>query len=109
MAGLAIGLTTWQTYRFVLLPVVFRIILPPLTSEFLNTIKNTSLALTIGLMELTGRARAMQEFSFHVFEAFAAATVIYLLVNLLVVQGMRRLERRVAVPGLIAGSAAGGH
>ena len=101
MAGLAVGLTTWQTYRYVLLPVVFRIILPPLTSEFLNTIKNTSLALTIGLMELTGRARAMQEFSFHVFEAFAAATLIYLLVNLCVVLAMRRLENHLRLPGYI--------
>ena len=101
MAGLAIGLTTWQTYRFVLLPVVFRIILPPLTSEFLNTIKNTSLALTIGLMELTGRARAMQEFSFHVFEAFAAATLIDLLVNLCVVLAMRKLENHLRLPGYI--------
>ena len=66
-----------------------------------NTIKNTSLALTIGLMELTGRARAMQEFSFHVFEAFAAATLIYLLVNLCVVLAMRKLENRLRLPGYI--------
>jgi glutamate/aspartate transport system permease protein len=84
-----------------LLPMVFRIILPPLTSEFLNTIKNTSLALTIGLMELTARARAMQEFSFQVFEAFAAATIIYLVVNLLVVLAMRQVERKIRVPGFI--------
>ena len=58
--------------------MAFRIILPPLTSEFMNIIKNSSVALTIGLLELTGRARAMQEFSFQVFEAFTAATVIYL-------------------------------
>lgn len=101
MAGLAIGLTRFQTYRYVLLPMVFRIILPPLTSEFLNTIKNTSLALTIGLMELTARARAMQEFSFQVFEAFAAATAIYLIVNLLVVMAMRVVEQKLRVPGFI--------
>lgn len=101
MAGQAIGLTQFQTYRYVLLPMVFRIILPPLTSEFLNTIKNTSLALTIGLMELTARARAMQEFSFQVFEAFAAATIIYLVVNLLVVLAMRQVERKIRVPGFI--------
>ena len=85
-----------------ILPQTFRIILPPLTSEFLNIIKNSSVALTIGLLELTGRARAMQEFSFRVFEAFATATVIYLLVNILVVFAMRRLERKVRVPGLIS-------
>jgi glutamate/aspartate transport system permease protein len=101
MAGTALGLTLPQTYRYVLLPMAFRIILPPLTSEFLNVIKNSSVALTIGLLELTGRARAMQEFTFKVFEAFAAATVIYLLTNLVVVLLMRALERRVRVPGFI--------
>lgn len=102
MAGQALGLTTTQTYRYILLPMAFRVILPPLTSEFLNTIKNTSVALTIGLLELTARARAMQEFSFQVFEAFTAATVIYLVVNITVTFGMRMLERRVAIPGTAA-------
>jgi glutamate/aspartate transport system permease protein len=106
MAGTAMGLTQTQTYRYVILPQALRIILPPLTSEFMNVIKNSSVALTIGLLELTGRARAMQEFSFRVFEAFTAATVIYLLTNLVVVLGMRMLERRVRVPGLIAAGGA---
>ena len=105
LAGTALGLTLAQTYRHVLLPMAFRIVLPPLTSEFLNVIKNSSVALTIGLLELTGRARAMQEFSFRAFEAFAAATAIYLLTNLAVVLVMRALERRVRVPGLIAADA----
>jgi len=110
MAGTALGLTLGENYRYVLLPQAFRIVLPPLTSEFMNVIKNSSVALTIGLLELTGRARAMQEFSFKVFEAFAAATLIYLLTNLVVVLGMRALEKKVRVPGLIAASAtAGGH
>ena len=103
MAGTATGLTPAQTYRYVILPQAFRIILPPLTSEFMNVIKNSSVALTIGLLELTGRARAMQEFSFRVFEAFATATAIYLLTNLIVVLLMRALEKKVRVPGLIAG------
>ncbi|WP_029003803.1 amino acid ABC transporter permease [Azorhizobium doebereinerae] len=102
MAGTAIGLTPAQTYRYILLPMAYRIVLPPLTSEFLNTIKNTSVALTIGLMELTGAARSMQEFSFHVFEAFTAATVIYLALNAVVTIGMRALERALAVPGFNA-------
>lgn len=106
MAGTAMGLTQYQTYRYVILPQAFRIILPPLTSEFMNVIKNSSVALTIGLLELTGRARAMQEMTFQVFEAFAAATVIYLLTNLVVVLGMRALEHKVRVPGLIAAGGA---
>ena len=105
MAGTAMGLTEFQTYRYVILPQSFRIILPPLTSEFMNIIKNSSVALTIGLLELTGRARAMQEFSFKVFEAFAAATVIYLITNLIVVLAMRALEKKVRVPGLIGAQA----
>lgn len=108
MAGTALGLTLAQTYRYVVLPQAFRIVLPPLTSESMNIIKNSSVALTIGLLELTGRARAMQEFSFKVFEAFAAATVIYLLTNLVVVFAMRALEKKVRVPGLIS-AAPGAH
>ncbi len=101
MAGTALGLTRFQTYRYVLLPVAYRLILPPLTSDFMNTIKNTSIAMTIGLLELTGRARAMQEFTFQVFEAFTAAAIIYLVLNLVITAFMRWLERRTAIPGFI--------
>ncbi len=101
LAALALGLTLPQAYYHALLPMAYRIILPPLTSEFLNIIKNSAVALTIGLMELTARARAMQEFSFQVFEAFTAATLIYIVINIVVTYAMRRVERRVAVPGYI--------
>jgi glutamate/aspartate transport system permease protein len=100
-AGLALGLTLPQTYVYVLLPMAYRIIMPPLTSELLNTIKNSAVALTIGLMELTARARAMQEYSFQVFEAFTAATVIYIAINVVVTFTMRLVERRIAVPGYL--------
>jgi glutamate/aspartate transport system permease protein len=108
MAGTAMGLSLAQTYRYVLLPMAYRIILPPLTSETMNLIKNTSVALTIGLVELTAAARALQEFTFQVFEAFTAATIIYIIVNLIVVNLMRWLERRVSVPGFIGPAAVGG-
>jgi glutamate/aspartate transport system permease protein len=100
-AGLAIGLTTAQTYRYVLLPMAFRIILPPLTSEFMNVFKNSAVALTIGLLELTAQARAMNEYTFQGFETFTAATVLYLIVAMIVNRGMAWLERRVRVPGFI--------
>jgi glutamate/aspartate transport system permease protein len=102
MAGLAMGLTLPQTYRYVLLPMAFRVILPPLTSEFLNIIKNSAVALTISLMELTAAARSMQEFSFQVFEAFTGATILYIIINIIVVNGMRILEQRLSVPGYIS-------
>ena len=107
-AGTALGLTLPQSYRFVLLPMAYRIILPPLTSETMNLIKNTSVALTIGLVELTAAARSMQEFTFQVFEAFTAATVIYIVVNLIVVNLMRWLEKSVAVPGFVGPANVGG-
>jgi glutamate/aspartate transport system permease protein len=75
----------------------------------MNIIKNSSVALTIGLVELTAAARAMQEFSFQVFEAFTAATLIYIVVNIVVVTGMRWLEKHVAVPGFIGPVQTAGH
>ena len=108
MAGTALGLTLAQTYRYVLLPMAYRIIMPPLTSETMNLIKNTSVALTIGLIELTAAARSLQEFTFQVFEAFTAATLIYIFVNLCVVMFMRWLEKSVAVPGFIGHAVVGG-
>jgi len=101
MAGTALGLTRPQVYRYVLLPMTGRIILPPLTSEILNLIKNTSVAFTIGLLEITGATRAMQEFTFQVFESFAAGTVLYLIINTLVVIAMRYVEKWARIPGFI--------
>ena len=109
LAALALGLTLPQTYGFVLLPMAYRIMLPPLTSELLNIIKNSAVALTIGLMELTARARSMQEFTFQVFEAFTAATVIYIIINIAVTFSMRALEKRFAVPGFIGATPAAAH
>lgn len=105
LAALALGLSRAQAYEYVLLPLGLRIVLPPLASEFLNIIKNSSVALTIGLMELTASARSMQEFSFQFFEAFAAATVIYVIANIIVVAGMTLLERHLALPGTLGGEA----
>ena len=102
-AGLAVGLTQVQVYRYVLLPMSFRIIIPPLTSEAMNLIKNSSIALTIGLAELTFRAREMGEYTFNFFEAFLAATIIYVVIALSANRIMAIVEQKVAVPGYIAG------
>ncbi len=100
MAGLSVGFTPFQTYRYVLLPMAYRIMMPPLTSEMLNVIKNSAVALTIGVVELTAAARSMQEYTFQVFEAFAVATVIYLAINASCATIMRTVESRLAIPGL---------
>ena len=103
MAGYATGLTTGQVYRYILLPVGYRLIIPPLTSEFLTIFKNSSLALTIGVLELTAQSRQITEYTFQGFEAFTAATVIYILITLTVTAGMTVVERRTRMSGYIAG------
>lgn len=102
-AAFALGLTTAQAYRHVLLPMAYRIIIPPLTSEVMNLIKNTAVAYSIGLVELFFRTREMGEMTFQYFEAFGAATVIYILIAMTANRIMVFIERKVAVPGYIAG------
>lgn len=101
-AGRAIGLSEKQIYTNILLPVAYRIIIPPLTSEFLTIFKNSSLALTIGVVELTAMTRQIEEYTFQGFEAFTAATVIYSVVTFTVMLIMRVVEKRVRIPGMIA-------
>jgi glutamate/aspartate transport system permease protein len=98
MAAFASGMSAAQTYRLVLLPQAFRLVLPPLTSDFLTVFKNSALALTIGVFELTAQSRQIESFTFQGFEAFTAATLVYLAIALLVTFFMRTLERRVALP-----------
>ena len=102
-AGYALGLTTAQTYRYVLLPMAYRIIIPPLTSELMNLIKNSAVAYSIGLVELFFRTREMGEMTFRYFEAFGAATLIYVVIAMTANRLMAWVERRLAVPGYIAG------
>ena len=101
-AARASGLSLAQTYRYVLLPLGFRIIVPPLTSEFLGVFKNTSIALTIGVMEITASSRQIESYTFHGYEAFAAATALYLSISFLLLFLTRRLEARARIPGWIA-------
>lgn len=109
MAGYAMGLTQAQTYRFVLLPVAYRIVIPPMTSELMNLIKNTAVAFSIGLVELFFRTREMGELTFRYFEAFAAATLIYVAIAMTANRVMALIERSIAIPGFISGRGDGGH
>jgi glutamate/aspartate transport system permease protein len=100
-AGLAMGFSLRQTYRYVLLPMAIRVILPPLTSEFLNIFKNSAVATTIGFIELSRQAQQLVDYTAQPYEAFIAVTVLYLLINLVVMQVMRWLENRTRVPGFL--------
>ncbi|WP_052097286.1 amino acid ABC transporter permease [Achromobacter sp. RTa] len=101
-AAEALGMRSLQVYRLVLLPQALRIIMPTLTSEVMGIFKNSSVALTIGVLELTAQARQINEFTFQTFQAFGAATLLYLLLACLVYVCMRLIERRLRIPGLQA-------
>lgn len=103
-AGLAMGLTLAQVYRHVLLPMAYRIIMPPLTSEFLNIFKNSAVATTIGLIELSRQAQQLVDFTAQPYEAFIAVTLLYVLINVTVMFLMRHLELKVRVPGFVGGT-----
>src|SRR5450830_172522 len=100
-AGLALGLTLAQVYRFILLPVGWRIIVPPITSEFLNIFKNSAVASTIGLLELSAQARQLVDFTAQPYESFIAVTLAYGLINLSVMYLMRWLEHKTSLPGYL--------
>lgn len=100
-AACALGLSTIQRYRYVTLPIAMRLVLPPLTSEAMSLIKNTAVALTIGLPELTMRANEMGENTFEYFAAYLWATVLYIVIALVVNRVMAYAEKKAVIPGLI--------
>jgi glutamate/aspartate transport system permease protein len=101
-AGLAIGLTRFKVYRRILLPVTFRTIIPPLASTFLSIVKDSSLALTIGVLEITAQSRQIETYTFQGFEAFFAATVLYQVITIVVIILMQLIEKRAQVPGMLS-------
>jgi His/Glu/Gln/Arg/opine family amino acid ABC transporter permease subunit len=101
-ASVAIGLTTFQAYRLIIVPVALRLIVPPATSESLNLLKNSSVALTISVAELTFQTRQIETYTAKAIEAFTAGTLIYLVLCVSIATIMARVERRYAIPGLIA-------
>jgi glutamate/aspartate transport system permease protein len=103
-AGLAIGLTLPQTYRYVILPMAFRIVIPPLTSESMNIIKNSSVAFAVSIAELTMFAMQAQEETSRGIEIYLAVTGLYFISAFAVNRIALFIENRVQVPGMIGGS-----
>ena len=102
-AGLAMGLTLPQTYRYVLLPMAFRIVVPPLTSESMGIVKNSSVAFSVSVAELTMFARQAQEETSRGIEIYLAVTGLYYLTSILVYQVAKLIEQRVRIPGQTSG------
>ena len=102
-AGLAVGFTLPQTYRHVLLPMAFRIVLPPLTSESMNIIKNSSVAFAVSVTELTMFAMQAQEETSRGVEIYLAVTALYFVSAFVINRIMLFVEGRLQIPGHSAG------
>jgi glutamate/aspartate transport system permease protein len=102
-AGLAVGLTLPQTYRYVILPMAFRIVIPPLTSESMNIIKNSSVAFAVSISELTFFAMQSQEETSRGVEIYLAVTFLYFISAFAINRVAAVIEKRMRVPGMIGG------
>ena len=107
-AALALGLTTAQAYRYVILPMAFRIILPPLTSESMNLLKNSAVAFAVSIAELTMFAMQAQEETSRGVEVYLAVTGLYMLSAFAVNRVFAFIEKKVQIPGFIAAGGIGG-
>ncbi|MDR0274344.1 MAG: amino acid ABC transporter permease [Burkholderiaceae bacterium] len=107
-AAMALGLSTPQTYRHVLLPMAYRIILPPLTSESMNIVKNSAVAFAASIPELAQYFYQVTEETSRTKEIFILVVLLYVITALAVWTVMHWIEKRTRVPGFV-GAAAGGH
>jgi len=107
-AGMAVGFTTTQYYRYVILPMAYRIIIPPLTSETMNIFKNSSVAFAVSVTELTMFAMQAQEETSRGIEVYLAVTACYVVSALAINRLMAFIEKKTRVPGFIVSASAGG-
>ncbi len=108
-AGMAMGFTTFQYYRYVILPMAYRMILPPLTSESMNIFKNSSVAFAVSIAELTQFAMQAGEETARPIEMYLGVTVLYIISAMAINRIMAFIEKRSRVPGFVASGGTGGH
>lgn len=109
-AASAMGFTTWQSYRYVLLPMCLRIIMPPLTSETMNMLKNSSVAFAVSVAELTWFYTQAAEETSKGIEIFLGVTALYVISAFAVNRVMAYIEKKIQIPGfIVAGGTGGGH
>lgn len=100
-AAYSTGLSTFQTYRYVIIPYGVRIVIPPLTTEFLTCFKNSALTMTIGVLETTGMAYLIDSYTWHGLETTSGAMMVYIITTMSVVAFMRWVESRTRIPGML--------
>ena len=109
MAAQSLGMTKVQTYRYVLLPMAMRIVIPPLTSECMNIVKNSAVAFAVSVSELTLFAMQTQEETSKGIEMYLGVTALYMVTAFTVNRVMALIERKTRIPGFIAPSSQGSH
>jgi len=100
-AAASTGLSTFQAYRYVIIPYGIRIVIPPLTTEFLTCFKNSALAMTIGVMETTGMAYLIDSYTWHGLETTSGAMLVYILTTTCIVLFMSWVETKISIPGML--------
>ena len=108
-AGMALGLTTVQYYRYVLLPMAYRIILPPLTSESMNIFKNSAVAFAVSIPELTQFYLQAGEETSAQIEIYIGVVILYVISAMTINRIMTFIERKIRVPGMVVATGSGGH
>lgn len=103
-AGYAMGFSTAQVYRYVILPQSFRMILPPLSSELTNCVKNTSVASLVGVAEIISQMKTISEYTQSTIEIYTYVTLIFIFINICLIALMSFLEKRLQIPGLMTGA-----
>ena len=97
-AARSAGFSYLAAMQYIILPQAVRITVPPLVNQFLNLAKNSSLAMTIGVAELTYQARQVESYSFKGFEAFTAATLVYLVLSIVITALVHQYNIRILNP-----------
>jgi len=92
------GFSYLRSMQFIILPQAVRITIPPLINQFLNLVKNSSLAMTIGVAELTYQARQVESYTFKGFEAFTAATIVYLAMSIVITVAVTWYSKTILSP-----------
>ena len=108
-AGMALGLTTVQYYRYVLLPMAYRIIMPPLTSESMNIFKNSAVAFAVSIPELTQFYLQAGEETSAQIEIYIGVVILYVISAMTINRIMTFIERKIRVPGMVVATGSGGH
>ena len=108
-AASAVGFTTFQSYRYVILPMAYRIIFPPLISESMNIFKNSAVAFAVSIPVLAQFYLQAGEETGAQVEMFVGVTALYIISALAVNRIMTAIEKRLRIPGFVAAGGTGGH